>query len=483
MQSPAETPGEEVQEAAQSLAVLPFANLSPDPDNEYFADGISEELLNLLVQVDGLRVPSRTSSFAFKGQNRDIRDIARELRVNHVLEGSVRKAGDRVRITAQLIDVATDSHLWSETYDRELKDIFAIQDEIAGHIVDALKVVLKTGAVEQRPTDNLQAYTLYLQGRYEFQQREQHLLKAESLLQQAVELDPGFAEAWGALAMTYIVFPNYLREDRDVAYGKAMNAAERALALNPDQAQANLAVASVKSDAGQMQAAFDLFERTIRAAPRLSIARLWYGIQLLCAGYANEALDQIAVAADLDPTYGLVLDWYARVLLITGHPDQVAEPAMRALKLGRAQARVPLFQLYIFSNDEPGLERQFADMPDITLSYPHLVFDVIAHPDKLQEALAKVSAPGAMKAMQVEYARLMLLLHAGTSQAFFKQLARVKSFDNSIWSVLWYQTSARQRHDPAMKTWARESGMLELWRSRGWPDFCHPVGEEDFACE
>ena len=165
---------EAVADTDKSIAVLPFVNMSDDPDNEYFSDGISEELLNVLVKVEGLRVASRTSSFSFKGKDTPIPDIAEALKVEHVLEGSVRKAGDTVRITAQLIDVKTDSHLWSETYDRKLEDVFVIQDEISAHIVEALRVALGAGEVAQtsgRPTDNLQAYEDYLRGRHFWQRR------------------------------------------------------------------------------------------------------------------------------------------------------------------------------------------------------------------------------------------------------------------------------------------------------------------------
>jgi TolB-like protein len=186
-----------------SLAILPFTNMSPDPENEYFSDGVSEELISLLMRVDGLRVPSRTSSFAWKGQSRDIREIARELQVGHILEGSVRKAGNRVRITAQLIDTTTDTHLWSQTWDRDLEDIFAIQEDIAGHIVDSLQVVLDREAIQLRPTENLAAYSLYLEGRQLFQRRGDGLAEAVRLLREAVRLDPDFAEAWATLSLAY----------------------------------------------------------------------------------------------------------------------------------------------------------------------------------------------------------------------------------------------------------------------------------------
>ena len=175
-------PGETSSEP--SVAVLPFVNMSNDPANEYFSDGISEELLNVLVKVSTLKVASRTSSFSFKGKDISIPEIAEQLKVDHVLEGSVRKAGNRVRITAQLIEVNTDRHIWSETYDRELEDIFAIQDEISGHIVEALQAALGAGKTatmveNDKPTENLDAYQAYLQGRYFWQRRgEENITRA-----------------------------------------------------------------------------------------------------------------------------------------------------------------------------------------------------------------------------------------------------------------------------------------------------------------
>ena len=171
---PDDTPTPEVASDEMTIAVLPFVNMSDDKENEYVSDGISEELLNVLVKVEGLRVASRTSSFSFKGKDTPIPEIAEALRVEHVLEGSVRKAGDTIRITAQLIDVKTDSHLWSETYDRKLEDIFVIQDEISAHIVEALKIALGAGDVVEtagKPTENLVAYEAYLKGRYLWQRR------------------------------------------------------------------------------------------------------------------------------------------------------------------------------------------------------------------------------------------------------------------------------------------------------------------------
>ncbi len=195
-----ETPG------VQTIAVMPFADMSAAGDQEYFGDGIAEELLNVLVKIDGLRVTSRTSSFAFKGQSGiSLAEIGKALNVDHVLEGSVRTSGDMVRITAQLIDVRTDTHLWSETYDRSISNIFAIQDEISHAIVDALKVTLGTGneTMVEIATTSSKAYNLYLRGLYEFAQRfEQRLAaleKAIPLFTAATVIDPDYADAFAIL--------------------------------------------------------------------------------------------------------------------------------------------------------------------------------------------------------------------------------------------------------------------------------------------
>jgi TolB-like protein len=183
-----------------SIAVLPFVNMSDDASNEFFSDGITEELLNLLAKIPELRVTSRSSAFSFKGQNVDIPTVAEKLNVQHVLEGSVRKAGNRVRITAQLIEAGSDIHMWSETYDRELDDVFAIQDEIARKVVDVLQVRL-LGKVPETTETSSQAYALYLKGRHFMTQRDDAATAASAeAFRRAIEIDPGYAPAWAGLA-------------------------------------------------------------------------------------------------------------------------------------------------------------------------------------------------------------------------------------------------------------------------------------------
>jgi TolB-like protein/cytochrome c-type biogenesis protein CcmH/NrfG len=321
---------------ANSIAVLPFVNMSPDPENEYFSDGISEELLNLLVRVEGLRVPSRTSSFAFKGLNADIGEIARQLDVGHVLEGSVRKAGNRVRVTAQLIDVATDTHLWSDTYDRELEDIFAIQDEIAAHIVDALKLVLAPRPAVGAPTGNLEAYNLYLQGRFFLAKRgSDNMHAAISLFEQAVALDPDFTDAWSGLSFTLSILPGWGSEMdyREVAQ-RNRQAVERALELDPSHPEALIASAfSTSITEWNWKAAVPDFERAYRSAPRDARVLNLYGDFLTITGDFDkaEAVEKTAMA--LDPMSAVHPTDLAFHYLLRGRANDALPLARRAVDL------------------------------------------------------------------------------------------------------------------------------------------------------
>ena len=237
----ASAPDNAVPPDDQSIAVLPFADMSPEKDQEYMSDGIAEELLNLLSKVPDLKVIARTSSFAFKGESIEIAEIAKKLNVAHVLEGSVRKSGDKVRITAQLIRAADSSHLWSDTYDRTLDDIFAIQDEIAGAIVQALEVRL-SGKLRrpQGGTQNLAAYELYLRAwNGEDWYTESSLDAAERYLQQAIELDPAFSMAWSTLASVYLVKVENGYVDAKEGFARVRQLTQHALQLNPNNAYAH----------------------------------------------------------------------------------------------------------------------------------------------------------------------------------------------------------------------------------------------------
>ena len=304
----AETP-EVAAESEKSIAVLPFIDLSPGKDQEYFSDGISEELLNVLAKTPGLRVAARTSSFSFKGKDTKIQDIGRELNVATVLEGSVRKAGTRLRITAQLIDVADGYHIWTETYDRELTDVFAIQDEISHAIVDALKVHL-VGVETAPPTviaaANLEAYNLYLRGRFFVQTRTKDALEtARANFGQAIGLDPAYAPAYTGLADSIML----LRDDPgsygdippDEAVALARPLIEKALALDPQLADAHASLGLLEWQENNFELAAEALRRAIALSPNLARAHMWLSSVQVALNQEQEAFAILERALVLDP--------------------------------------------------------------------------------------------------------------------------------------------------------------------------------------
>lgn len=286
-----------------SIAVLPFVNMSGDPDNEYFSDGLSEELINLLTRLQSLRVCSRTSSFSLKGKNIDMPTIASQLGVRHVLEGSVRRAGDRVRITAQLIEAVEDRHLWSETYDRELQDIFAVQDEIAAHLFTALKLSLTTEEQHAiRPTtDNAEALDYFLRGRELYHRTEPgHLDKSREKFEEAIRIDPNYALAWAGL--TYVFVETYWYKDKEgVWIERAHEASRKAVELAPHLAEPHAARGLALRAAEQFDEAEAEFEKAITLNPRLFEPLHFYAQMMRSLGQYERAAQLFCRAAEVRP--------------------------------------------------------------------------------------------------------------------------------------------------------------------------------------
>ena len=288
-----------------SIAVLPFVNLSDDRGNEYFSDGLAEQILNDLARVEGINVVGRTSSFAFKGRNLDLRAIGRELGVAHILEGSVRKAGNRVRISAELVSAADGFHLWSESYDRELTDVFAIQEQIATQVIDALRVSLLGAEVQRlraRPTRDLEAYQAYLHGMQQLARASwSSLRQAAAEFRRALVLDPqytlayvGLAEAYATLAYTGAVTPE---EALDVA-GPAI---ERALGIDPELPDAHAVRGWIDNSRGDSASAERSYRRALQGAASLGFAPVHYGCFLLSHMRYTEARDMLLAAVEQDP--------------------------------------------------------------------------------------------------------------------------------------------------------------------------------------
>src|SRR5688572_32166505 len=273
--------------AAKSVAVLPFTNMSADPDNEYFTDGMAEEIINALNKVQSLRVAARTSSFAFKGKNEDVGEIGRKLKVSTVLEGSVRKMGNRLRITAQLVNVADGYHLWSERYDREMEDVFAIQDDISQAIVKALRVILSEGEkkqIEKARAENVQAYDYYLRGRQYFHHfRRKSLEYARQMFNKAIEIDREYARAYAGVADSCSMLYTYF-DAREFNLKQADIASHKALELEPELAEAHVARGLAVSLSKRFDEAEREFEIAMKLDPKLFEAPYWYGRALQSAG-------------------------------------------------------------------------------------------------------------------------------------------------------------------------------------------------------
>jgi len=327
--TPVEADSMPAEAKIKSIAVLPFVNMSSDPEQEYFSDGLSEELLNLLAKIPELHVAARTSSFSFKGQNIEIPEIASRLKVDHVLEGSVRKSGNQLRITAQLIEADSGYHLWSETYDRQLDNIFQIQAEIAHAVVDALKITLLGQAPKVRETDS-HAYQLYLEGRYlRLQISSTTIPLAISLYQRALEIDPNYAPAWAELAYAYMWNSGIGDMSIDEAFVLADQAITRALESDPDYAMAYFVRgASNIYNKYHFKAGVEDYQHALRLDPgnAFLIGANATGARVL--GRLNESIQMYDTALELDPLMPEMRSWQGLVSHFAGHLDK-AEVAYR----------------------------------------------------------------------------------------------------------------------------------------------------------
>jgi len=336
--------------SAQSIAVLPFVDMSPGKDQEYLSDGIAEELLNLLVQVPDLQVAARTSSFSFKGTDARIADVARELHVANVLEGSVRKSGNRVRITAQLIQADSGFHLYSETFDRTLDDVFGIQDEISAAVVEALKIQL-LGAAPKAVQVDPAAYALYLQGRYFYARRTQaDWAKANKAYEDALQIDPDYAAAWAGLSRVYYAQAGQSYVDLHQGTAQARQAAQKALALEPTLAEGYVSLASIQMTYDWDWAGSEAsLRRALELTPGLTDAIASLGILKRYLGDLDEAIELDRRAVALDPlslpghhALGLALIYAGRL----DEADRVYQhllslnPEFSAANLARSRVRL-----------------------------------------------------------------------------------------------------------------------------------------------
>ena len=463
-----------------SIAVLPFVNMSRDEENEYFADGLSEELLNVLAKIRGLRVASRTSAFSFKGKDADIPTVAQKLNVATVLEGSVRKSGNRVRITAQLIQVASDSHLWSETYDRELDDIFAVQDDIAQSVVKELRVALlgKAAAtasgnaaaedVRRAATgraDNPEAFSLYLQGKFFGERTTQaDTDRAIALYKRALAIDPNFALAWAGLSRMHQVQAGYGFAPIDEGYELGRDAAQHALRLAPDLAEGHIELGHIQeSHDWDWPAAEASLRRALELAPGDAHAlRAAAGLARIL-GRQDEALELIHKAMALDPLSAPTHRQAGMIYLISNRLDETATAFQLALDLnppaGLGHAFLAVTRL---------LQGRAEDALPLAEAEPHEVFRHLSLAMVLKELGRDQESAAALKALVDGF---------GWTAAY--QIAEAYAYQNDLDNAFEWLERAYAQHDPGVVYSAVDGLLRPLHGDPRWRPFLRKLGLGD----
>jgi TolB-like protein/Tfp pilus assembly protein PilF len=319
------------------IAVLPFLNISPDPSDAYFADGLTEELIARLSTISGLKVIARTSIMRFKGTAKSVGEIGKELKSGSVLEGSVRKAANRLRVTAQLIDATTEEHLWVQNYDRQLEDVFAIQTEVAQNVSDALETRLlreEREHIEKKPTGDIGAYEFYLKGRYYWNERSREALeKAIKYFEEAIKRDPGFALAYAGLADSYRVLVDHGYLPPSEGNPKTKEAARKALELDETLAEAHTSLGIILSVQWDWRGAEEEFAKALRSNPNYATAHHWYSIHLYWFGRLDEAIRELKIAEELDPLSPMIYAYAGLVYICARQYDTALAELDKALEL------------------------------------------------------------------------------------------------------------------------------------------------------
>ena len=450
---------------AKSVAVLPFVNMSGDPKEDYFSDGITEEILDALAQIPNLKVAARTSAFAFKGKAEDLRTVGEVLDVATVLEGSVQKSGDEVRITAQLIDTRSGYHLWSEKYDRKLTSVFAVEDEISKAIADKLRVQLAGGSQAVQRTIDPRAHDFYLRGLPLIAARGPGLREAAADFQQAVAIDPGYAQAWAALAETQMLLPYYFHESSDTAFAAGEAAAKRALAIDPNTATAYVALAMMYRVQWKWAQADAAFRRALQIAPGDAEAADQYGQFLLAEGRLDEALTEIDRAQRLDPLSGIIAATRTNTLTALRRFDDADRQARDAVA-GHPDYALGHFiaaDVAIYRHDYAAAESELragaklvGENPDIYM----LLVNGIANPAQRAAATRAVLAATADTRQRLtEPARIKWLMLLGDHDDALDALQRIGHDIMFGQDNVWQPAFDPVRNDPRFKAALKKMGL------------------------
>ena len=480
------TPQAVAADEMPSVAVLPFLNLSEDAGNAYFSDGMAEELLGTLSKLPGLRVASRTSAFTFRGSKESLPEIAQQLNVDHIVEGSVRKAGNRIRVTIQLIEVRTDSHLWAETYDRELSDVLEIQREIAEKIAAALRLKFTSGArvAQGAGTRNPEAWQLYLRGHQLWQARsEESIRQGIGLLSRAIELDPGFAEAHASLAGAYLISFSWYSIQDAAALDRAREAAGRAIALDPTLSQPQAVLGELAYAHFDWTASESRFRHALKLNRNDAQAAYWLGEMLGNAGRTSEGLAIILEYEKLDPiSPSMPIDigiLYKRL----GDDARACDYFKRATEVGRSiLAWLLLAECREKEGDLAGAEQAERAAQQL-VKFDKPVFELVrrGQTDAVAAREARLAIQELVKRRRIQPARGWMKL--GDYDAAFDSIEQqVLRHDITALRDLWWRDGAQMRAHPRFRPFVEKIGLVGYWRKSGWPDVCRPAGDS-FTCD
>jgi len=484
-----ETVVADVEEAPKTIAVLPFVDLSPEKDQEYFVDGLSEELLNSFTKIPDLSVIARTSSFTFKDSDKTVQEIASVLGADHILEGSVRKAGNALRITAQLIQAVDGIHLWSETYDRELKDIFAVQEDIATAVAKELKVTLGIDHSFRQlgGTDNLEAYELFLvvqglMGSPEYLELDNIKYALESI-SATLALDPEFSNAWAIKSRIHEVLATFGPANRfDTERNAALSAAQRAIELEPNLAEGYIALGMCKAVRGNLIDA----ELSFRKALELQNEKLWNyasSIHFIYSsiGYFKKTREILEEARRNDPLNAAVRAGYVVTLGLLGDMQGVENENERCKALFGDMWKARSFGItyHRLGTGDP------VSSDDIEYSAP--IFNAAKeHLDSPKEGLSKLhqlySDENNLSGRDISDISILAAYFGDPEFAMDTMEKTTKMHAGHLFKI-WFPVMKEVRKLPRFKELLKEIGLIDYWNEFGWPDLCRPIGDDDFECD
>ena len=476
------------QVGAISVAVLPFANLSGDASQEFFSDGMTEEITSALAKVPGMIVIGRTSAFAFKGQNKDLRTIGQALGTTHLIEGSVRKAGTRVRITAQLIIADSGAHLWTESYDRELTDVFAIQDDIAQAIAGALRAPLGLQQGEtlvRNRTSDAESYDQYLRAKALVDARS--YTEAINLLEPLTTRDPNYAPAWALLAGAHAGAPNFhpalwngeveeLRRIAAISLPKAEAAARRAIALDPELPNGYVALGSVQARRAKLLLAQEFYAKARALDPSNPEVLSSESSLVGGTGFVKEALLMRQRLLALEPFVPIFRATTAAAQWVNGQTDAAID-IFKDLPDGPARSgSTDLARIYAAAG-------RYGEAADVVsaMSGPFARGTVEAATRLLRTAPTDAGSTQTLPRLGgFEFVYLYVGVPDRALEFYEGSVEAGYSATNFIW--LWHPSYAAVRKTERFKNLVRSAGIVEYWRAKGWPEFCRPTTGDDFEC-